>query len=134
MDCPLALSTDKASLFVTTEKRLRDRRQAERASIQSNLPPTQIGRALRELGITWIAAHSPLEAKRPYRAEFLDRSGSAGERTACTRRAATMDEANPQYLQREFLPWWNQHLGGVAGHSGRCHHRLWARSTRSMPA
>ena len=23
------------------------------------LPPTQIGRALRELGIVWIAAHSP---------------------------------------------------------------------------
>jgi hypothetical protein len=23
------------------------------------MPPTQIGRALRELGITWIAAHSP---------------------------------------------------------------------------
>ncbi len=23
------------------------------------MPPTQIGRASRELGITWIAAHSP---------------------------------------------------------------------------
>ena len=42
--------TPTASLFRTTPKVGRD---------QKELPPTQIGRALRELGIVWIGAHSP---------------------------------------------------------------------------
>src|ERR1044071_4604290 len=54
---PLAFYTDKASIFRTTEKRKRDEPGVEKDPVE--LPPTQIGRALRELGITWIAAHSP---------------------------------------------------------------------------
>ena len=102
---PVAFYTDKASLFVTTEKRLRDR-PAERID-PVHLPPTQIGRALRELGITWIAAHSP-QAKGRIERSF----GTAQDRLVKGLRiasAATMDEAN-RYLEREFLPWWNQHL------------------------
>jgi transposase len=49
---PLEFYTDKASIFVTTPKK----NHAERAE---PLPPTQIGRALQELGLGWIAAHSP---------------------------------------------------------------------------
>lgn len=54
---PVGFYTDKASHFHTTEKRLRDRPGVEQDP--KDMPPTQIGRALRELNITWIAAHSP---------------------------------------------------------------------------
>lgn len=102
---PLAFYTDKASLFLTTEKRLRDR-PAERVD-PVNLPPTQIGRALRELGITWIAAHSP-QAKGRIERSF----GTAQDRLVKGLRvagASTLEQAN-RYLDKEFLPWWNQHL------------------------
>jgi hypothetical protein len=54
---PLAFYTDKASLFQTTEKRRRDQPGVDQDRVE--MPPTQIARALRELDITWIAAHSP---------------------------------------------------------------------------
>ena len=49
---PLEFYTDKASIFHTTPKK-------NHAVQEEPLPPTQIGRALQELGIGWIAAHSP---------------------------------------------------------------------------
>ena len=49
---PLEFYTDKASIFVTTEKKNHPKREGP-------LPPTQIGRGLAELAIGWIAAHSP---------------------------------------------------------------------------
>jgi hypothetical protein len=58
---PVAFYTDKASLLLTTEKRLRDRPDVWVDPV--HLPPTQIGRALRELGIGWIAAHWLKRAK-----------------------------------------------------------------------
>ena len=54
---PLAFYTDKASLFRNNEKRRRDQPGVDQDPAE--MPPTQIGRALRELDITWIAAHSP---------------------------------------------------------------------------
>jgi len=54
---PLAFYTDKASLFRNNEKRRRDEPGVDQDAAE--MPPTQIGRALRELDITWIAAHSP---------------------------------------------------------------------------
>jgi len=68
---PLAFYTDKASLFQTTEKRKRDEPGVLKDAVE--MPPTQIGRALRELGITWIAARGE---------EFWDGAGSAGQRHA----------------------------------------------------
>src|SRR5919197_1463441 len=53
---PLRFYTDKASIFHTTEKRKRDEPGVEKDPVE--MPPTQIGRALRELGIRWIPAHS----------------------------------------------------------------------------
>ena len=53
---PLAFYTDKASLFQTAEKRRRDEPGVDQDPKQ--MPPTQIGRALQELDIVWIAAHS----------------------------------------------------------------------------
>ena len=54
---PLTFYTDKASLFQTAEKRKRDEPGVDKDPVE--MPPTQIGRALKELGVTWIAAHSP---------------------------------------------------------------------------
>ncbi len=59
---PVAFYTDKASLFRTAEKHKRDEPGVEKDAVE--LPPTQIGRALQELGITWIAAHSPQAKSR----------------------------------------------------------------------
>lgn len=116
---PVAFYTDKASLFVTTEKRLRDR-PAERID-PVHLPPTQIGRALRELGITWIAAHSPQAKGR------IERSFStAQDRLVKGLRvagAATLEQAN-RYLEQEFLPWWNQHLVVLPANPADAHRPL----------
>jgi transposase len=54
---PLAFYTDKAALFQTAQKHRRDEPGVEKDPL--DLPPTQIGRALQELSIVWIPAHSP---------------------------------------------------------------------------
>ena len=54
---PVSFYTDKASHFQTAEKRKRDEPGVEKDPVE--MPPTQIERALKELGITWIPAHSP---------------------------------------------------------------------------
>jgi len=102
---PAAFYTDKASLFQTAEKRRRDEPGVDQDA--QELPPTQIGRALRELNITWIAAHSP-QAKGRVERSF----DTAQDRLVKEMRVAgvkTLEEAN-QYLAEEFLPWWNANL------------------------
>jgi len=103
---PIAFYTDKASLFQTAPKIARDQTHLPRQERQP-LPPTQIGRALRELSIGWIPAHSP-QAKGRVERSFL----TAQDRLVKGLRVAgagTLNEAN-RYLEREFVPWWNQHL------------------------
>lgn len=71
------------------------------------MPPTQIGRALRELGIAWIAAHSP-QAKGRVERNFL----TAQDRLVKGLRVAgatTIEQAN-QYLADEYLAWWEREL------------------------
>jgi hypothetical protein len=78
------------------------------------MPPTQIGRALRELGITWIAAHSP-QAKGRVERNF----GTAQDRLVKGMRVAgvkTMAQAN-QYLEEGYLVWWERELTVEAAHS-----------------
>lgn len=102
---PLAYYTDKASLFQTAEKRKRDEPGVEKDAVE--MPPTQIGRALRELGITWIAAHSP-QAKGRVERGFA----TAQDRLVKGLRVAgvtTLQQAN-RYLETEFLPWVNATL------------------------
>jgi transposase len=54
---PLAFYTDKAGMFQVAVK---SKRQEQREGLdRQEMPPTQIARALRELGIVWIPAHSP---------------------------------------------------------------------------
>ena len=103
---PVAFYTDKASLFQTAPKVARNAKELPREE-RDPLPPTQIGRALRELGIAWQAAHSP-QAKGRVERSF----GTAQDRLVKGLRVAgvkTLEQANG-YLEREFLPWWNQHL------------------------
>ncbi len=66
---------------------------------------TQIGRALRELGIGWIPAHSP-QAKGRIERFF----GTAQDRLVKGLRLAGADrlEAAQTYLEEEYLPHWNQ--------------------------
>jgi transposase len=96
---PQAVYTDKAGMF------------------QPTLPPgwktedpgekteTQIGRALRELGIEWIAAHSPQAKGRVERC-----FGTLQDRLVKALRKAgvrTLEAANA-YLEQVFLPMWNK--------------------------
>jgi DNA-binding Lrp family transcriptional regulator len=117
---PVAFYTDKASLFQTAPKIARDRAQLARDE-REPLPPTQIGRALRELGIVWIAAHSP-QAKGRVERSFQTAQDRLvkGLRMAKVR---SLEEAN-RYLETEFLPWWNQHLRVVPKNSTDAHRPL----------
>jgi transposase len=102
---PVAFYTDKASLFLTTEKRKRDEPGVDKDPVE--MPPTQIGRALRELGITWIAAHSP-QAKGRVERNFE----TAQDRLVKGMRVAgvvTIEQAN-EYLHNDYLVWWNREL------------------------
>ena len=117
---PLAFYTDKASLFQTAPKVARDQKDLPRDE-REPLPPTQIGRALRELDILWIAAHSP-QAKGRVERSF----GTAQDRLVKGLRVAgaqTLQEAN-RYLEEEFLPWWNQHLVVAPANSADAHRPL----------
>src|SRR5579862_4949952 len=102
---PLAFYTDKASHFQTAEKRKRDEPGVDKDPVE--MPATQIGRALRELGITWIAAHSP-QAKGRVERNFQ----TAQDRLVKGMRVAgvkTIDQAN-RYLEEEYLVWWEREL------------------------
>ena len=119
---PLAFYTDKAAMFHTTPKVYRKSTDLSRDERQP-APPTQIGRALRELGIVWIAAHSP-QAKGRIERSF----GTAQDRLVKGLRVAaarTLEQAN-RYLQQEFVPWWNQHLTVLPANAADAHRPLGA--------
>jgi transposase len=102
---PLAFYTDKAALFQTAQKHRRDEPGVEKDPV--DLPPTQIGRALQELSIVWIPAHSP-QAKGRVERGF----STAQDRLVKGLRVAgaiNLEQANA-YLEQAFLPWWNQTL------------------------
>ena len=112
---PLSFYTDKASLFQTAEKRKRDEPGVEKDPVE--MPPTQIGRALRELGITWIAAHSP-QAKGRVERNF----GTAQDRLVKGMRVAgvkTIEQAN-EYLTQRLSGVVGAGADGGAGQSRRC--------------
>ncbi len=102
---PVAFYTDKASIFQTAQKRKRDEPGVDKEAVE--MPPTQIGRALRELGITWIGAHSP-QAKGRVERNFQ----TAQDRLVKGMRVAgvkTIEEAN-RYLEEDYLVWWEREL------------------------
>ena len=116
---PLGYYTDKASLFQTAVKTKRD--GSRKGKDREELPPTQIGRALQELEIPWIAAHSP-QAKGRVERGFL----TAQDRLVKGMRVAgvtTLEEAN-QYLETEFLPWVNATLAVAPANPDDAHRPL----------
>lgn len=96
---PLGVYTDKASLFQPT---LAPGWKQEEPGAKTE---TQLGRALRELGIEWIAAHSPQAKGRVERCfgTLQDRLVKGLRKAQC----CTLEEAN-RYLEEEFLPMWNE--------------------------
>jgi DNA-binding Lrp family transcriptional regulator len=116
---PLGCYTDKATLFQTAVKTKRGESRADKDAVV--MPPTQIGRALQELGIAWIAAHSP-QAKGRVERGFL----TAQDRLVKGMRLAgvnNLEQAN-HYLETEFLPWVNAHLAVVPAHPDDAHRPL----------
>ncbi len=111
---PLAMYTDKASLFQTAPKAAHHRE----APAQQ---PTQIGRALQELDIEWIAAHSPQAKGRVER--FF---GTAQDRLVKGLRkvaARSREEAN-RYLEQVYLPLWNRRFTREPEQAGDAHRVL----------
>jgi transposase len=111
---PLAVYTDKASLFQTAPKAVHHRQ----APAQQ---PTQIGRALAELDIEWIAAHSPQAKGRVER--FF---GTAQDRLVKGLRkvgARSLADAN-RYLEQVYLPLWKQRFTCAAEQAGDAHRAL----------
>lgn len=112
---PQSVYTDKASLFQPT---LAPGWKEEEPGPKTE---TQMGRAFRELGIEWIAAHSPQAKGRIERCfgTLQDRLVK-GLRKAGAR---TLEEAN-QYLEREFLTHWNERFTEKAGSEVDAHRRV----------
>jgi len=98
---PVEFYTDKSSLFTVNRPRV----EAADEAVKEEW--TQIGRALRELGIGWIAAHSP-QAKGRIERFF----GTAQDRLVKGLRLAGANslEAAQTYLEQEYLPQWNQNF------------------------
>lgn len=118
---PVGFYTDKASHFQVTQKRRRDRPGEDVDPVE--MGPTQIGRALRELGIAWTPAHSP-QAKGRVERSFR----TAQDRLVKGLRvhgAKTIEDAN-RYLEEEFLPWWKQHMTVVPANPTNAHRPLGA--------
>ncbi len=96
---PVEFYTDKGSVFCVNRPQ---RHEVDEAWEEAK---TQLGRALSELGIGWIAAHSP-QAKGRIERFF----GTAQDRLVKGLRiagATTLEAANG-YLEREYLPLWNR--------------------------
>ena len=116
---PLGFYTDKASLFRNNEKRRRDEPGVDKDPVE--MPPTQIGRALRELDIMWIAAHSA-QAKGRVERNFA----TAQDRLVKGMRVAgvkTIEEAN-RYLAEDYLVWWERELTVEPASPDDAHRRL----------
>lgn len=109
---PQAVYTDRAGLFQPT---LAPGWREEEPGPKTE---TQMGRAFRELGIEWIAAYSP-QAKGRIERSF----GTLQDRLVKGLRRAgakTLEEANA-YLEREFLPDWDQRFGVKAASAVDAH-------------
>ncbi len=87
------------------------------------MPATQIGRALQELGIVWIPAHSP-QCERPkwrgisgrHRIDWCKGMRVAG--------VTSIEQAN-QYLEESYLVWWESGNDcGEPAHSDDAHQGL----------
>jgi hypothetical protein len=112
---PVAHYTDKNSIFRATRRAdIGEQLQGERAR-------SQFGRALKELGIEWIAAQSPQAKGRIERLfETLQ------DRLVKEMRLAGIDtlEAANRFLETRFLPEWEQRFTVAPRHPRNAHRRL----------
>lgn len=112
---PLECYTDKASLFHINPP-LHHNKHLDEAP-----PLTQIGRALQELGVGWIAAHSA-QAKGRIERFF----GTAQDRLVKGLRkagASSLQAAN-EYLEGVYLPLWNRRFTVEPAHGSDAHRPL----------
>ncbi len=112
---PMAHYTDKNSIFRTT------RRAGRGEQLKGERARSQFGRALKELGIEWIAAHSPQAKGRIERLfETLQ------DRLVKEMRLAGIDtiEAANRFLELHFIPEWERRFAVVARHPRNAHRRL----------
>jgi hypothetical protein len=112
---PLALYTDKNSLFVTS------RPVQWQEQLHGEPARTQFGRALAELGIEWIAAHSPQAKGRIERLFQTLQDRLVKEMRLAG--IATLDQAN-RFLPLTFLPWWQQRFARLPRQPRDAHRRL----------
>jgi transposase len=92
--------TDRHSMF-TTPPRVGENQPQRIAADRL----TQIGRGLRELGIGWIAAHSP-QAKGRIERSFLTAQDRLVKQLRLAK-VATLEKAN-EFLEKEYWPEWNE--------------------------
>jgi len=114
---PLEYYTDKAGLFQV------NRPLHYNTHLEEAVPLTQIGRALKELGIGWIAAHSA-----PAKGRIERFFGTAQDRLVKGLRkagASSLEAAN-HYLEQVYLPLWNQRFTVEAANASDAHRRLLA--------
>ena len=91
--------TDRAGLFETNRPNQRDEEQ------DGKLADTQIGRALRELGIGWIGARSPQAKGRIER--FFQTAQDRLVKGMRHHQVCSLEAANG-YLEQEYLPLWQE--------------------------
>ena len=106
--------TDRDSMFAVPPRP----KESEPERIQADRL-TQMGRALRELGIGWIAAYSP-QAKGRIERSFL----TAQDRLVKQLRLAhisTLERAN-EFLEKEYWPEWHERFARPVGEFPN-HHR-----------
>jgi transposase len=113
---PASVYADKHSIFVTTR---RSWTLAE--ELQGYQQPTQVGRALQQMGVTLILAQSPQAKGRIERLWQTLQDRLISELRL--RGISTKDEANT-YLQREFIPEFNVRFAKVAAHPQKAY-RPW---------
>jgi transposase len=82
---------------------------------------TQVGRALRELGIAYIPAHSPQAKGRVERSHGVDQDRLIKELRL--RGLSTIEEAN-RFLERQYTPMCNRKFAVSAASSVDAHRRL----------
>ena len=108
--------TDRDSMFAVPPRpgeSKEQQRQADRL--------TQIGRALRELGIGWIAAYSPQAKGRVERSFSTDQDRLIKELRLA--KVKTMQAAN-EFLEKEYWPDWNTRFTKAARENEDLHRPL----------
>lgn len=112
---PLALYTDKNGLFVTS------RPVQWQEQLQDTAPRTQFGRALAELDIEWIAAHSPQAKGRIERLFKTLQDRLVKEMRVLEIRS--IEQAN-RFLEITFWPAWSQRFAVQPAQRSDAHRSL----------